>query len=148
MEQELSSINQLLERRINLLRELADSLQRAQSALVHSNRRQLTVETERQQGLCTELRRQAPELSSEIASITSAASEGSHVMGAVHFARARQRELSAELAAVEAQVGQLNRTYGAFLRRARRTIDIFCRVLANSAATYVPPARPAAASRG
>jgi len=50
--------------------------------------------------------------------------------------------LAAELLAVETKVLQLNRAYAAWLRRARRTVDIFCRVLAHSAITYPPPSPP------
>ena len=55
----------------------------------------------------------------------------------------RNRVRREELAEVERKVAQLNRRYDALLRRARRTVDIFCRVLANSALTYPPP-RPEA----
>jgi hypothetical protein len=47
---------------------------------------------------------------------------------------------------METRVAQLNREYGALLTRARRTVDIFCRVLANSEVTYFPPKRESATS--
>ena len=53
--------------------------------------------------------------------------------------RQRWETLDRELIQVEMRVGQLNRVYGALLRRAQRTLQIFMRVLASSANTYTPP---------
>jgi hypothetical protein len=144
MDQDLSSVNELLERRVGLMRELAHCLERAQAAVLNSDSRQMSAQTTRQRELCEQLRRQASELMPEqVPSPVSAASSiaGSPVPGSADLrpARLRRRALLGELAEVEAQVAHLNRAYGALLRRARRTVDIFCRVLANSGVTYVPP---------
>jgi len=61
---------------------------------------------------------------------------------------ARQRELCARLHQTTVtegwgepirKIAEQTRSYAAVLRRARRTVDIFCRVLASSALTYPPP---------
>ena len=44
-----------------------------------------------------------------------------------------------ELARVELEVAKLNRAYGALLRRASRTVTIFCRLLTASELTYAVP---------
>jgi hypothetical protein len=134
MDQELSSLNGLLERRLRLMRELADSLERAQAAVLESDPGQVSAQTTRQRELCAELRRLASELTPE--QVPSPVKDTAGFMPA----RARRRALLIELAEVEPQVACLNRAYDALLRRARRTVDIFCRVLANSGATYIPPA--------
>jgi hypothetical protein len=51
----------------------------------------------------------------------------------------RWKMLAQELIQVEIRVSQLNQVYGALLRRARRTVQIFNRVLTSSALTYAPP---------
>jgi len=56
----------------------------------------------------------------------------------------RWKTLARELTQVETGVSQLNQVHGALLRRARRTVEIFNRVLASSAITYIPP-KPQAA---
>lgn len=51
-------------------------------------------------------------------------------------------KLTDELKQIELRVRSLNREYAAMLRRARRTVDIFCRLLADSSVTYSPPIQP------
>jgi len=143
MDQDPSPVDELLERRVGLMRELAASLERAQAAILHSDAGQLAAQTMRQQELCEELRRLVPELASgPVFSVANVARSvvRTHLAGTLHPARQRQRALLTELLKIETQVADLNRSYGALLRRARRTVDIFCRVLANSGVTYLPPA--------
>jgi hypothetical protein len=145
MDQDPSPLNEWLERRVGLMRELAGSLQRAHNAILHSDAAQLSAQTVRQQQLCEELRRLAAELtpgqtSSTAMAVRSIAQTHLPNTAALYPARERQRALLTELLEIETRVGDLNRAYGALLRRARRTVDIFCRVLANSGATYLPPA--------
>jgi hypothetical protein len=144
MDQDLSSVNELLERRVGLMRELVHCLERAQAAVLSSDPPQLSAQTTRQQELCRELQRLAAGLTpSQVSAPTPVASSdpGSHGPDTADLipGRVRREALLVELAEVEAQVAYLNRTYGALLRRARRTVDIFCRVLANSGVTYIPP---------
>lgn len=112
--------------RLDLLRQLADSLERAHAAVVRSDLFEITRQTACQQVLCGRLR-QLP-------------AEGLRTQpGGLPAVRGGNQVLREELAKVERKVAQLNRRYEALLRRARRTVDIFCRVLANSALTYPPP---------
>ena len=123
-----NSLNQLLERRVNLLQQLADSLQSAHAALLIPDYTQIPAQTEAQEGLCHELRRLAPIQPSD-----AAATSGTPV-------KAREQTLASELQALQAHLADLNRRYAALLRRAQRTVNIFCRVLQNSGLTYVVPA--------
>ena len=124
MKQELSPEYHALEQRLGLLRELAGSLESAQAAVLRSDLAEMNLQTARQHELCAALR--------------PAVGGGSSVPGE------RWSRLLRESANMEMRVARLNREYGALLRRARRTVDIFCRVLANSETTYVPPQRDSA----
>ena len=109
------------QRRLTLLRELTESLARAQAAVVKSDLRDLRRQTERQAELC----RQLSSLPTPLTNGSSAAMRWGELVGQI-----RQAELA---------LADLNRVYGALLRRARRTVDVFCRLLTDSAITYAPP---------
>ena len=109
------------------LEELGDSLERAHAAVVGSDLAEIRRQTARQEQLCGKLLRLRRE---------SALAPASPVLGGIRAERVVTPE---DLAAVESRVADLNHRYEALLRRARRTVDIFCRVLANSALTYPPP---------
>ncbi|MBV8052866.1 MAG: hypothetical protein JOZ80_16885 [Acidobacteriaceae bacterium] len=127
-------ITELLEQRINLLRLLASSLEHAQIGLQRPNCAEIQLQTKTQQNLCQQLRQVACEFSpDQIARISGCGDPVSQTT----LANARQSALAAELRSLEKQVAELNRRYGALLRRAQRTINIFCRVLNNSGLTYV-----------
>lgn len=100
---------------------LAASLGQARIAVLQSDLARLRRETGCQQEICTRLR-QIPLLPWP----TLPAAE-------------RALRLKEDIRQVEIQVTHLNLAYGALLRRARRTVDIFCRVLASTALTYSPP---------
>ena len=127
MEQEFSPAYQHLEKRLSLLRELAGSLECAHAAVLGSDLAELTLQTVHQRELCAALR-QAEGVA------PSAAGE-------------RWNRLLQESTQMEKRVAHLNREYSALLARARRTVDIFCRVLANSEGTYLPPKRESASFR-
>jgi hypothetical protein len=153
MDEDRSLSIQLVERRLTLLRELACSLEQAEAAVLCSDLAELNRHTAGQQQICTALR----ELESE----------ARHHFGAADLKLAgtrrnclpdpgadappnippRLQKLCWELKDAEAQVRRLNQIYGALLRRARRTVEIFSRALASSAVTYVPP-KPAPAAGG
>jgi len=144
MDQELNPSFELLERRLALMRGLATSLEQVQTAVVRSDLRGIDGHTLRQRELCESLR----QLESEALGFRNA-SEGQHQKVNIGAqlpedavspqVRERWQTLSRELSQVEMRVGQLNRVYGALLRRAQRTLQIFMRVLASSANTYAPP---------
>jgi len=142
MDLDLSSANAPLERRIALLRELAGSLQRAQAAVLRSDIGQMTAQTLRQQKLCEELQPHAGRMSRPNAVPVAPMATPRPPVDALPLQplSARQHSLLAELREAGKLVERLNRDYAALLRRARRIVDIFCRVLASSAVTYLPPA--------
>jgi hypothetical protein len=125
--------------RVDRLQELADSLERAHAAVLASDLRQITQQTARQLELCAQLR----QLSRDAVQTPTSWLPG----GLSSPVRPSNHAFGEELAEVAGRVAQLNRQYEALLRRARRTVDIFCRVLTNSALTYPLP-RPETARFG
>jgi hypothetical protein len=112
------------EQRLALMRELACSLEQAQAALVRSDVAAMAECNARQEAICDAIRNL--ENSGPVASASA-------------VARVRWENIGKDLSEVEGRVRELNRVYGALLRRAGRTLDIFLRVLASSAVTYAPP---------
>ena len=142
--EERSSAYEQHRRRLDLMRELAHSLALAQAAVVRSDLRDMQCQTAQQQRLCEQLS-QLGQLASptEFSSArrAPAALAGWTLCEGAASALAGERwgALLEELTQVELQVAGLNRAYGALLRRASRTVEIFCRVLATSGVTYGPP---------
>jgi hypothetical protein len=113
------SIDELLSQRLALLRALADSLEQAQAALVTTTPEKLDQQTSRQRELCRLL-----------CALT------------IGFPQTQPRDhsgLADDLQETARRVRDLNRKYAVLLRRQRRTVDIFCRVLASSGTTYPAP---------
>lgn len=110
----------LMSQRLGLLRQLAESLEQAQSSLAAATPAKLDFHTARQRDLCRELHSLEP---------------GFNEKGRVET----DSWLADDLREAARQVANLNRKYAAQLRRRRRTVDIFCRVLASSGTTYPPP---------
>ena len=131
------SEKQSIQHRIQVLSELAGSLEQAQRALLQSNLEELRGHTTRQHELCHLLGEISGEASRQ-AICLGLVNDGSGGQMAAS-ARERWNALGEQLQAIERRVAQLNYSYGALLRRARRTVDIFCRVLTNSGVTYAPP---------
>jgi len=110
-----------LTQKIDLLGQLASSLQQAQAAVARSDMPEVQRQTAHQERLCEQLRQlgqraQPAPLSTETPPCID--------------------RMANQLARVELEVAQLNRAYGALLRRASRTVNIFCRLLAASELTY------------
>ena len=139
MDQDLSSSNEFLERQITLLRELAGSLERAQAAILQSDVGQMRAQTLRQQNLCEQLLQRAGQAAPEQAALMPSGVKPVPGATPLPALTERQQSLLTELRHAGWQVERLNREYEALLRRARRAVDIFCRVLANSGITYLPP---------
>jgi flagellar biosynthesis/type III secretory pathway chaperone len=146
MNQELSSSVDLLERRLALMRQLANSLEQVQTAVVRSDLGGIDGHTVRQRALCEALcqlesealgRRPCNPITDQNRHLTAWTKLPEEAVSPQ--VSQRWKTLAQELTQVEAQVGQLNRVYGALLRRAQRTLQIFIRVLASSANTYAPP---------
>jgi len=140
MDQRPSSANDFLERQVTLMRELASSLERAQAAVLNSDVVQVGAQTILQQKLCAELQQLAGKISPEHSSLARMVMPAHPSDAATLYPSAqRQQSLLTEVREAGNRVEGLNRDYAALLRRARRTVDIFCRVLANSGVTYLPP---------
>jgi flagellar FlgN protein len=146
MDQELFPVFDLIERRLALMRALADSLERAQTAVAQSNLVEITGHTARQRELCAAVRQLESEARQFVADAAIADETRPQNIrtrqsqsGVSPLMQQRWNAVAEELSELEIRVGQLNRIYGALLRRARRTVDIFCRVLASSAVTYAAP---------
>ncbi|HXZ32746.1 MAG TPA: hypothetical protein VEH30_10730 [Terriglobales bacterium] len=148
MDQGISSVNEALEGRIGLMRELADSLERAQAAVLGSHIAQLRAQTKRQRELCEQWRLVSEIAPGRISSTPAGRNVANSHDADIGPAGERQRALLLDLAEVVSRLSHLNRAYGALLRRARRTVDIFCRVLENSGVTYThPPLQPVSPSQ-
>jgi hypothetical protein len=104
-----STSEPLTQQRLGLLRALAELLEHAQAALPTASPERIDQHTARQRELCWQLRATGP------------------------------AELADDLQETAMRVAELNRKYAALLRRRRRTVDIFCRVLASSGTTYPAP---------
>jgi hypothetical protein len=146
MDQEFRPVFELLQRRLALMRQLAVSLELVQSAVVHSDRSAIDGYSAEQRGICEALRQIEIEACGRTlhSPLGSGSSEQKNRVRLPEGAVSPQLQqswqaLSNELSEVELRVSQLNRVYGALLRRAQRTLEIFMRVLANSANTYAPP---------
>ena len=121
-----------LECRLTLMRELAASLEQAQRAVLQSDAKELQSQTARQRILLGEL--------AETAAVRPPGQPAGKPHSAVApWTAGRRTGLEKEWAELEMRVAHLNLSYAALLRRARRTVDIFCRLLASSSITYVPP---------
>jgi hypothetical protein len=112
-------IHELLSQRLGLLRALAGSLDQAQASLAAATPEKLNQYTSQQQELCRQLRLLAGGFS--------------ELRSRPHAGMADDLQVAAK------RVGDLNRKYAALLRHKRRTVDIFCRVLASSGTTYPAP---------
>ena len=132
------SVNQLLQQRVDLLQQIANSLQCAHAALLAPDYTQIPLHTKAQQDLCQQLHQLACEpWPAQAVSTTKRDDAAAESASPVN---ARQKALTTELQGLQARVAGLNRRYAALLRRAQRTVNIFCRVLQNSGLTYVAPA--------
>ncbi len=128
------------ERRTNLLRQLAVSLEHACEAVRTSDVRALKAEVASQRALCGAIAECIGE-SGCVGSVSAKPAEQFRSWAALKAnASARTNTIEGQLEEIELRVAQLNQEYAALLRRARRTVDIFCRLLAQSPITYSPPA--------
>ena len=129
---------EIVQQRITILLDLASSLEQAQRAILQSNLEEFRFQTARQNEFCRLLRQPGGEASVEP---SCPRAEDGEDFGPFFSSDSRERwnTLRAQLREIELRLAQLNYSYGALLRRARRTVDIFCRVLTNSGLTYAPP---------
>jgi len=116
MESDLASLPQRLE----LMRQLAGALRRSNNAICQSDLVQFICNVTCQKHVCSALR---------------------HAV-AQNTTRETMNDAAVidEVLKIRDELRCLNQVQAALIRRGRRTVDIFCRVLANSGATYLPPA--------
>ena len=144
MQQELERYLNLLERRVAVLRLMAQELLDARQPITRLNLEAIYHHVSMQEGFCSELRF----LDCELAVAEKNLSAGSqpdrsltdrigHLLDAA--SAARYRELQDELKAALANVQKLNRVEFELLRRSRRTINILINFLGYNSGTYRPP---------
>jgi hypothetical protein len=105
---------------LELMHQLAGSLEHSHAVLATATPLKLNQCTAQQRELCRELRALAH--------------------GIPDMSQARTLPvLAKDLQEATRRVAGLNRKYAALLQRSRRTVDIFCRVLASSGTTYPGP---------
>jgi hypothetical protein len=119
----------LVDHCLGLMRELENALRKTGAAIVAADLRDMERQSARQREICAAI----GELHEHMRKGVASSGETREV------SRYREEEWRAALN----RVWNLNRVQAGLVRRGRRTVDIFCRVLASSAATYTPPA-PAA----
>ena len=133
----------LLEKRLGVMRRLAQALEQSQSSIVRMDAAAIEQQAAHQQDLCcawgaleTEVRRAHkthlfPHKHTNNKPLASSANEAA---GLERWALLKQ-----DMAQVEIQIRHLSRVHAALLRRMRRSITVLGNVLATSAGTYLPP---------
>jgi len=139
---------ELVERRLDLMRRLADALQNGHAALVGENPIAVLTCAAQQEELC----RQLVDLNAGVLS----AGFASRVCLPKHFTNTtsdnatlnpRWEKLLAEIRQVEIRIRHLQRVHAALLRRMRRTIAIMAHLLEANQLTYAAAGRTAALTR-
>jgi len=123
-----------LELRLQLLRELANSLKQAQAAVLHSDLSGLLAATALQREICGKYREtvRPPQhlcAGPELCGMDSRRNASADC--AVRNEAERWNALIAEIARMEQKALELNRAYSALVRRAKGTEDIVCGALAS-----------------
>src|SRR5437868_10776412 len=127
----------LLEKRLNVMRRLAQALQQGQASAVVMDAQQMEQQAAEQQVLCREWRAVEDEIQLEGGNRLTAIAEQVGSSAAFENPDAqRWLRLRQELGQVEMHLTHLNRVHAALLRRMRRSIAVLAHVLASSAPTY------------
>ena len=126
MEAEISSVIERVTVRLSILHDLVDAFLRAQSAIGLFDLQNMEAHIARQRQLCHVLM-----------ALNDSVSEQSPP-DAGRDALKRWHTLSRELKQTELHVLHLGRVQAALLRRTRRGLDLFSRLLASTALTYTP----------
>jgi hypothetical protein len=121
--------------RLALLTELADTLVKAEAAVLHTDLVVIRALTLRQSEICHAYR-QVCDRPTEMAAATAESQPATLRAG-----EKRLTELKSAVIQTEQKVLQLNRRYHLLLQRVRRTSDIFCRALVSASLTYEPTIR-------
>lgn len=119
MEELSNSPGGSLERRLALLRSLADEIEQSQTALLRADLEAIESHTARQQDLCRQLQTERTQHDSSLPW------------------QERRTLLLEELEEVEMRVWFLNRVYSGLLQRANRSLAVLERMLAGTSITYV-----------
>jgi len=125
----------LLEKQLSWLRLLRQELQSGLDALVNLDLEAFQKHIATQEGICTQLRFLDRQSRTNNLVVSKAGEDpsaaGSDSLGRLHT-------LEQELDATKKELGQLNRTYAALIKRSRRTTNLRMSLLAQCANTYAP----------
>jgi len=131
---EFSRFLEVLERRLETLRFLADELRQSTDAVVNLDLLRLDRVTDRQRTLCKEL----AALNGELAEWEGKLPQGVTPAGAEVVAH--YQELQQEMSGLQGEIARLSRVHQALLRRARRSTQVMANVLAFCFPLYAPAA--------
>ncbi|MGA2353198.1 MAG: flagellar export chaperone FlgN [Terriglobales bacterium] len=137
----LPELSQLVERRLALLRHLAESLESTMPALVRNDAEAIARGAAHQAELCRqwnqlecELRRRTKKRSKAKRTASMAPADSGDSLDASHSA-----ELQAEFDALATRVRYLTRVHWSLLRHLERSLAVLHRVVDSCATTYAPP---------
>jgi hypothetical protein len=126
--------------RLSLMRQLADSLQTAQSALASMDLTTFERATADQLNLCRELRESEMALRQGFQSSNATQTTDRPELSAADDPKG---SVLAECRDIEHRLRVLNRTHAALLRQSRHSLQVFANLLESAAVAYAPPNREA-----
>jgi hypothetical protein len=131
----LPALSRLIEQRLALLRNLAESLEQSSVALVQNDAEAIARGAAHQAELCWQWSRLEGELRREAGrpSIPSSPNAAADVIHLEHSAR-----LQAEWEALGARIRYLTRVHWSLLRHLERSLAVLSRVVDSCAPTYMP----------
>jgi FlgN protein len=146
MSPELETYLELLEKRLSLLRLLAQEFVDGRKEFVALDLDGMYRRISEQEELCRQIHRLHPAIQALQQTCAKqlgldggpAQAAPEKEVWAERLARVMQ-----ELGKAQAEVGRLNQIHAAYLRRSRRTVQVLMNFLANYAMTYACPAEPA-----
>jgi len=133
----------LLERRLSLLRVLAQEFVDCRKEFVALDLDGMYRRISEQEELCRQIQRLQPAIHAlQKTCATHLGLESHGVAGKLENADCGERltRVMQELEKAQADVGRLNQVHAAFLRRSRRTINVLMNFIGNYAMTYSRPA--------
>ncbi|HWP83819.1 MAG TPA: flagellar export chaperone FlgN [Terriglobia bacterium] len=154
MNREMTTYCQVLERRAQMLRGLAASLQNSQEAIARLDLPRLDQHTQEQENLCAGLRnldreiqccRQA--LAARLRPQADRPDAGELAQSIDAALAGRLRAALEELRQAQAELRQRSRVQAELLRRSRRSVSAMMNCLSDSLATYPPAGPPRGARR-
>jgi hypothetical protein len=137
----------LLEQRLCLLRLLAQEFVESRKEFVALDLDGMYQRISEQEELCRQIQRLHPAIQSlqKICAAHVDLHRESSTGGSADHAKWAERvaHVMRQLGEAQAEVGRLNQTHAAYLRRSRRTINVLMNFVGSYAMTYARPAAPA-----